>query len=90
MRTFSQIREVINEVWEILSGEDLDEKTAEGLLDFLLDLRNKNTPFSINKELTKILGAVANKFIESKHICTKVLSIFSSTAIVEEGKSNKI
>ena len=90
MHTIKQIVIALNVVGGIFSDEDPCERTAEGLLDFLLDLRNKNTPFNINEELTKIFGAVANKFIESKHICAKVLRVLANTSLLEKSKPNKV
>ena len=90
MYTLLRDRTTLNVVGDIFSEEDLCERTAEGLLDFLLTLRDKDILFAVSEKLTQGLGAVASKFIESKHICTKVLMVFTNTRMNEESKPNKI
>ena len=87
---FGQINYILDVVREILSDEDPCERTAEGLLNFLLTLNNKDIPFTFNEKLLKILGAVANKFIENKHICTKALRVFANALINKKAANGYI
>lgn len=81
-----QIKKIMNSVGRVLSKEDLDEKTVEGFLDFLISLQVKSILFVIRETLAKGLGTVTRKFIGDKHICMSVLELFQSSIADDGGK----
>ena len=85
------IENVTINIGKIFSEEDIDEKTAEGFLDFLIDLRNKGSSSAFGKTLAKGLETITSKFIGNKHICMKVLiSIEKRVHIDEEGDKTSV
>ena len=84
------IAKVTINVGKVFSGEDLDEKTAEGFLDFFIVLISKDIPSAIGKTLAKGLETITSKFIENKHICMKVLMRISKGIFNEEGVKTNV
>lgn len=80
-----QIKKIMDSVGRVLSKEDLDEKTVEGFLDFLISLQVKSILVVIRETLAKGLGTVTRKFIGNKHICMSVLELFKSSINNDDG-----
>ena len=64
-------------ICEVLTETALDEKTAEGFLDFFIDLRRKNIGVTGNITLFNVALTVANRFIENRELCQKALLFLS-------------
>ena len=71
------MEEIENIISEILFEKSLDEETAEGFLEFLIDLRKRKIGVSENIKLFKATLAVANRFIKNRELCQKALMFLS-------------
>lgn len=73
----NKMEEIENIISEILFEKSLDEETAEGFLEFLIDLRKRKIGVSENIKLFKATLAVANRFIKNRELCQKALMFLS-------------
>ena len=74
----------MDDIGNVLSDEDLDEKTAEIILYLLVSFKHKTFSFVIRETLAKSFGVVARRFIENKRICWGVLLMFEGHPFREE------
>lgn len=77
---------IVSTVGSIFSDDNLDEKTAEKFLNFLLDITNSYIHYVICPELSKGLEIAVGKFIENRKFCLNVLDLLIEYKYYDECK----
>ena len=81
--TLEQVMKNMNDIGNILSDEDLDEKTAEGFLDFIDDIVFNDSQLIGDPSISRALGVVARRFIGNKYISRSVLRMLGHYSFFE-------